>query len=761
MIRHNALLAWVILGLFFGGVLHGLGTPDRAAWCWAAAALPVATHVAIGVVRSLLGGRLGVDLIALAAILGALALGEPLTGAVVALMVASGEALEAWAEGRAKQAITSLLARAPRHALRVTSVGSEEIAVATIRPGDILLLRTGDMVPVDGVLQDATATLDDSALTGESLPANLFQGAPLRSGAINAGTGFHMLATQDATGSTYATIIRLTEQAAAARAPLARLADRWALGFVAATALLTAGVWFLTGDAMRVLSVLVVATPCPLILAAPIALVAGIGRAAARGIIVKGGGALERLAGVRTVVFDKTGTLTTGHLRLAALELSPGVDHDTALRLAGGLAQASSHPVSAAIVTAARAAGPLPPQPAKAVEVAGGGLEAALEGHAALLGSEAFLIGRGVGGMATLRGSRALATAAGSVSWLALDGQAAALFLTADTLRCDASRALRALAKLGIRRTVVLTGDRAAAAASIAAALQLNLVLSNQSPAQKIAAIHSEAAAAPTAMVGDGINDAPALAAADVGIAMGAQGSAAAAEAGDVVLLVDRLDRVAEAIAIAQRSRRIALQAIMLGMGLSALAMGIAAAGLLTPLAGAVLQEAIDVLAILYALTALRARRGEAPPLPLPQAAGLAERLAEHIALGGLVEALRDAVERTIAGPDCLPTIIALAARLRGELLPHQEAEERWLFPSVEHRLSGLDPMAPLLRMHGALAVLTGELEVVLAAAQRTGGWPAAAPALRRSLYELEAMLGLHLAMEEDIVTSILPLPAT
>ena len=758
--RSMALLGWVVLGLVVGAVFWASGQPAYAGWVWSVTALPVAAHVGIGVLRSLLGGQLGVDVIALAAILAAVFMDEPLTGAVVALMVAGGEALEAWAQGRATRALTALLAHAPRQAALVTSTGIEEIDVAAIAIGDTLLVRAGETVPADGALEDQEATLDEAALTGEAMPVSLTKAGKLRSGAVNAGSAFRMRAEATAEASSYAAIIRLTQNAAENRPPLARLADQWALGFVALTAAVSGGAWFVTGDPVRALSVLVVATPCPLILAAPIALVAGIGRAAARGIVIKGGGALERLAGIRTMMFDKTGTLTTGQLRLAAMDVAAEMDRDTALRLAGILAQGSSHPVSGALAAAARARGLDLPLPDDNEEAAGGGVAGIVAGKRVLLGSQAYLAARGVADLGTLAASATVVAVAGSVSWLALDGRAVAVFVLADSLRPEAARTLRALHALGITRSVMLTGDRAAAAAPIAAALRLDAVQSDCSPAEKIAAVQREAAAAPTAMVGDGINDAPALAAAGVGIAMGAQGTAAAAEAGDVVLLVDRLDRIVDAVAIAQRSRRIALQAIAIGMGLSGLAMVAAAAGFLTPLAGAVLQEGIDVAAILYALTALRPGRGEAVTQALPTSAGLAERVAEHAALRDLAEALRGAAEAIGSGPEVLPAIEALQARLTGELLAHQRAEEATLYPQAAQRLGGADPMGPLIRMHTAIEVLVGEIGNLLAVAHAKSGWAAAAAPLRRSLFELEALLTLHLAIEEEALAELSPPPA-
>ncbi|MCW8086642.1 heavy metal translocating P-type ATPase [Roseococcus sp. MDT2-1-1] len=604
-LRRYALLAWVCAALAVGVVLRLLGHPGLAEAAWSAGSLPVAAHVALGLARSLVGGRVGVDAIALAAILGAVALGEAAAAAVIGLMVAGGEALEAWAGGRATRALSDLVERAPRRTIRIRDGGMEEIAVAALRSGDLLLVRPGETVPADGTLEDA-ATLDESALTGEALPVELSPGAAIRSGGVNAGGAFRLRATHEAAASTYAAILRLTEQAAASRAPLARLADRWAVGLILFTAVLAGGAWALSGDPLRALAVLVVATPCPLILAAPVALVSGIGRAARRGIVVKGGGALERLARARTVLFDKTGTLTSGHPGLASVEAAPGLGEDAALRLAAALAQGSTHPVSAALVAAAQARGLALPVPARVAERPGGGLTGLVEGRALALGSEAFLRGLGIVPRQGF-GAAAQASRGGAlVAWLAADRQGAAAFVMVDAIRAEAPATMRRLRALGVRRMVLVTGDRAEAATPVGEALRLDAVLADQTPADKIAAVRAEALAAPTIMVGDGVNDAPALAAADVGIAMGAGGTAAAAEAGEVVLLVDRVDRVAEAIAIARHSRRVALRAIALGIGMSALAMGVAAAGLLSPLAGALVQEGIDVFAILYALGALR-----------------------------------------------------------------------------------------------------------------------------------------------------------
>jgi heavy metal translocating P-type ATPase len=588
-------------------------------------------------------------------------------------------------------------------------------------------------------------------LTGEPLPVSLNQGTRLRSGGVNAGGAFRLRASAGAAGSTYAAIIRLTQAASQSRAPLVRLADQWAIAFIILTCCLAGAAWLISGDPRRALAVLVVATPCPLILAAPIALIAGIGRAARRGIVVKGGAALERLARIRTVIFDKTGTLTPGRPRLAGIEADPSLGRDAALRLAAALAQASTHPVSVALVATARARGFDLPVPEAVEETPGGGLSGQVDGKTLTLGSEGFLIGRSMGPENGLFAA-ALVSAAGSVAWLAVEGRAAAAFIMADGLREEAPRAVRALRQLGIERIVMVTGDRAAAATPIAAALRLDAMLADRDPAGKLTALKAERG--PVAMVGDGVNDAPVLAAADVGIAMGAHGTAAAAEAGDVVLLADRLDRTAEAIAIARRARRIALQAILLGMGLSLLAMMAAAFGWLSPLAGALLQEGIDVAAILYALRALLPGNDGAAAR-LTHEAGLSDRVAEHAGLRNLAEALRGAGETLHEGPAQLTELRALERRLRDELLPHQAAEESALYPEAATRLGGQDPLGVLLRMHTEIEALTERFSALLPLAETPGGFAEVAPAIRRTLFALEALLALHLTAEEEALAGL------
>jgi soluble P-type ATPase len=388
-------------------------------------------------------------------------------------------------------------------------------------------------------------------------------------------------------------------------------------------------------------------------------------------------------------------------------------------------------------------------------EVPGGGLFGTIDGVAVVLGGANFIQARGMRPAPGLGTTADIVGAAGSVAWLGVNGRTVAAFVMADGLRPESPLAVRALRTLGVRRIIMVTGDRAAAAAAIGLALRLDAVLADCSPEGKITAVKAESALAPTAMVGDGINDAPALAAADVGIAMGAHGTAAAAEAGDVVLLVDRLDRVADVMTIAKRSRLIALQAIVLGMSLSGLAMVAAAAGYLAPLNGALLQEVIDVAAILFALTALSSGRDNAGAMAVQAETGLAERQAEHTSLRRLAEDIRAAGEAITEAPDALPALLALEARLREEVLPHQRAEETSLYPQAAKRLGGQDPVGPLIRMHTEIEAQIARISALTPLAGSADGWPKAAPALRRSLFALEALLTLHLSAEEEALAGL------
>jgi heavy metal translocating P-type ATPase len=572
-------------------------------WIWSAATVPVLLILIIQIVASLRRGDVGLDVIAAISMAAALVVGEHLAAAIVALMYAGGQYLENFAERRASREMTALLARVPRSALRHRHGKLEEVDLDVINPGDRLLIRQGDVVPVDGTVVEGLAVLDRSALTGESVPVKHVLNDEVISGATNAGAAFDMQASRHATESTYAGIVRLVAAAQRSRAPMSRLADRYAIVFLIATIALAGGAWLLSADPARAVAVLVVATPCPLILAVPVALISGLSRAAKHGILIKSGKALETLARVRSLVVDKTGTLTHGHAKLARTNTCSKVPADELLRLAASLDQASKHVVAQAIVEEAQTRGLELTVPSDVVESPGEGIEGIVEGHQIVVGSVSF-VRRRIPLMATLVPD--VETNPGTiVVAMAITGQPAGIFILRDTLRAGTEELLRNLRQLGIERIVLATGDRRDVAEMVAKGLSVDAVRSELTPDQKTLVVLSERKNGPVMMVGDGVNDAPALAAADLGLAMGARGAAASAEAADIVLLVDQLDRVLPAIAIARRSRLIALESVFAGIGLSVIGMVGAALGSITAVQGALLQEIIDVAVILNALRAL------------------------------------------------------------------------------------------------------------------------------------------------------------
>jgi heavy metal translocating P-type ATPase len=599
------LVAIPVAGLALGFIARLFGLEHWAGPVWAAATAPVLLVLLAEIVTSLRRGDVGLDIVAALSMSAALAFGEHLAAVVVALMYAGGQYLENYAERRANREMTALLSRVPRTALRHREGRLEEVALEEIEPGERLLIGRGDVVPVDGAVDRGLAVLDQAALTGESLPVKRTVGETVMSGSTNAGDAFDLSVTRRAVESTYAGIVRLVDAAQRSKAPMARLADRFAMVFLAVTAAIAGATWLWSGDPIRALAVLVVATPCPLILAVPVAIVSGVSRAAKAGVLVKGGQALETLARVKALVIDKTGTLTYGRARLVEIRPEPGFSAKELLRLGASLDQASKHAIARAIVAEATERQLPLSVPAAVAETPGEGLEGTVDGRSVVIGGRRFVAGR----VRHLR--KPEDREAGTVTAaIGIDGCFAGTLVLADELRKGANDLLNDLRSVGVERIVLATGDRQDVAAAVGAGLSLDAIRSELSPDQKIAVVGEARDHGPVMMIGDGVNDAPALAAADIGVAMGASGTAASAEAADVVLLVDRLDRVLCAIRTAQRSRRIALQSVYAGIGLSFAGMIAAAFGYLTPVQGSLIQEAIDVAVI---LNALRALQGEVP----------------------------------------------------------------------------------------------------------------------------------------------------
>jgi heavy metal translocating P-type ATPase len=591
-----------VAGLASGTALWAAGAAQLSGWAWSVATAPVLLALLIEIVTSLRRGDVGLDVVAALSMSAALAFGEPLAGNVVALMYAGGQLLETFAQGRARQEMTALLGRVAHSAMRYQGDVLADTPIADIMPGDRILIRQGEVLPVDGHVASANAQLDLSALTGESVPAAALRGDEVLSGATCVGPSFDMVASRPAAESTYAGIVRLVKAAQSSKAPMVRLADRYAMAFLAVTVALAGAAWLLSGDPIRALAVLVVATPCPLILAVPVAIISGMSRTARIGVLVKGGGVLETLAQVRTAILDKTGTLTHGQASVSEIRTGAGFTENEVLRLAASLDQASGHVVATALIHAATARGLTLAVPEKVEEDAGAGIAGLVEGRAVLVGGQQFVETRSQSATDLSAGLPADTMTA----LVAIDGAMAGVIVLKDKIRKDALSVLAAFRAAGVSRIVLASGDRSDIASAVGAGLGVDLALGDLTPSDKVAAVKAEAGRGKVMMVGDGVNDAPALAAADIGVAMGARGTAASSEAAGVVLLVDELLPLARAIVIARRTRSIALQSVFAGLGLSLVAMVAAALGYLKPVEGALLQELIDVAVILNALRALR-----------------------------------------------------------------------------------------------------------------------------------------------------------
>lgn len=754
---NRLLVGLTLTGILSGTVAWAQGFTFAADLLWAATTAVMLVPLTLSVVRDLRRGKPGVDIIALLAMAAALVMGQYAPGAIIALMLSGGLALEAFADARARRELDALLAHAPSIVHRYENGTLTTPSIQDVRPGDLLLIKTGEIVPVDGFAFQGSAVLDESTLTGESRPVTRADGDPVRSGVVNAGGPFDLRAVANADESTYAGIVRLVQAAQSSKAPFIRLADRYALVFLPLTLVLAAIAWWWSGDPVRALAVLVVATPCPLILAAPVAIVAGLSRCASRGIIVKGGAPLEALGRATILLLDKTGTLTTGRPAVREIHTYGDSPADEILRLAASLDQVSPHVFAAPLVGAARQRGLKLDFPSGVMEHHGEGIEGDVGGQRIALGKLAFVTRDRPLTAAMRQVRRSTALEGTSSVWVAIGDETAATIVLHDPIRPDARSTIRALRHSGIRRVVMLTGDHPEVAETVGFGIGADLVLAERSPSEKVDAVRDESARGTTIMVGDGLNDAPALASADVGVAMGARGATASAQAADAVLTVDHLGRLAEAMAIARRSRGIAVQSVVVGMGLSLVAMLFAAAGRLPPVAGALLQEAIDVAVMLNALRALGA--GKRKPAAPAGSRDLGERFREeHASLLPKVETLRvvaDQLDRL--APEAMRSALEeVRLFLEHDLIPHERQEDATVYPVVAGLLGGDDPTGTMSRAHLEIAHqvrLFGRLLDELPAGPLS---PEDKTDLRRILYGSHAVLRLHFAQEEEQYLTLL-----
>ncbi|WP_284981690.1 heavy metal translocating P-type ATPase [Arthrobacter sp. efr-133-TYG-118] len=595
------------------GVLLGAGQGPAAQGTASIYALAVAAYRAVSMLRDLFRGRWGIDLLAVTAIVSTLVVGEYVASLIIVLMLTGGDALEEFAHGRATHELKALLERAPRTAHRETPGNPvEEVPVGRVRSGDTLLVKPSEIVPVDGFLISAAGTFDESSLTGESLPVEHRAGDALLSGTVNGEDAVRMVASATAADSQYSRIVALVQEAAASRAPTVRLADRYAVPFTVFAFLLAGVAWYLSRDAERFAQVLVVATPCPLLIAAPVAFLAGTSRAAHSGIIIKNAGTLEQLARVKTAVFDKTGTLTHGRPTLREVQVATtaavGISAARILQLAASAEQSSSHVLAASVIEAARSRD-LPLLPARSAN------EHATQGVTAVCGNQTVVVGKAAFVESATTGFEKADVASGQLGiYVGVDRRFAGTLIMSDPLRENAVATLAQLRRLGVRETMLLTGDTGSTASHIAAEAGITRVLADCLPADKVAAV-ARLERRPVMMVGDGVNDAPVLAAADVGIAMGAKGATAASESADVVIMLDDLSKVAVAVGIGRHTIHIARTSIWTGILLSVGLMAAAACGVVPAVAGALLQELVDLATILNALRALGPTQSEGPVL--------------------------------------------------------------------------------------------------------------------------------------------------
>lgn len=598
-VRHYKLFSLAVITIVAGLVLQFTGHQTASHWVIGVVSIVEVLPLGWNMWQDLRSGRYGIDILAATAIVASVILGQYWAAIVVVVMLTGGEALEDYAHHRAQAELDALLEHAPQKAKVIRKGKTQEVPVSELRTGDKIAIHAGDVVPVDAVIIEGAASFNEASLTGESLPQPKQQDDSLLSGSINLDGSVMAKVTATAENSQYQQIIKLVRSAAASQAPFVRLADRYAIPFTLLAYALAIGVWVYSGQAIRFLEVIVVATPCPLLLAAPIALISGMARASRYGIIVKTGSALERLAEAKSIAFDKTGTLTRGELVVEQVTAYGAFTKDEVLTLAASLEQSSNHIVAQAIISKAKEQ-ELKLSKAKRVREASGlGLMSTLKGKEILVGRLQLLEDNDVVLPANFKRDGIKQ----SVVYAAVDGVLAGAITLKDELRPEAKITLERLRELGIKETIMVTGDNQATAKEIARQLGISHVHAEALPADKLH-ILDEIKARPMAFVGDGVNDAPILTAADIGIALGAKGSTAASESADMVIMLDDVSRVAIAVIIAKRTFQIARQSILYGIGLSLLLMVVFATGKFSPLSGAIIQEVVDVVVIFNALRA-------------------------------------------------------------------------------------------------------------------------------------------------------------
>lgn len=597
-LREYRLLSLAIIVALIGLILDISKFDTSSHWVLGLGALSLSIPVFKDIIHTLRSGRFGVDVLAVVAIITSVILQEYWAGIIIVLMLTGGEALEDYAKKRAKNELTSLLAHRPKVAHLLRGRKTIDIKVSEIYPGDRLTILTGEVIPVDGFITEGTTNVDEATITGESIPIHKQKADEVLSGTINIDGVITIKASQTAAKSQYEQIIKLVRGATSGHSPFVRLADRYSVPFTALAFFIAGCAWLVSGDSSRFLEVLVVATPCPLLIGAPVAIISGMSRASKHGVIIKSGTALEQLAAVETIAFDKTGTLTEGIPVVDIVTTYHSFTKDDVLRASAALEQSSNHVLANAIVNSA-VERKLKFQKAKQVkESAGHGLTGRLNGKDLLVGHLNHLNQAGI----DLPPAFSTKSIKQTVTYVAIGGKLAGSITFKDEVRKEASSMFIRLRKAGLKSFSLVTGDNEAAAVAVAQKLNITDVYPDCLPAEKMQAI--EEMKAPVAFVGDGVNDAPVLTVSDVGIALGARGSTPTSETADVVIMQDDISKVASAVEISKRTLFIAKQSVMIGILISIGLMAAFSSGHFTAVQGALIQEVVDVIVIFNALRA-------------------------------------------------------------------------------------------------------------------------------------------------------------
>lgn len=589
-------LLTMIIGLVALILEFGFHQNRLAYWLVAIVGGIMTITMLVGMVKTLRSGKYGVDILAITAIVATLLVGEYWASLMVLIMLTGGDSLEDYASHQASRELRSLLDHSPQIAHRIDQETIKDLEVDAVQVGDLILVKPGELVPVDGRVIAGESLVDESSLTGESRPIEKKRNDEIMSGSVNGDGALRLKVIKAAKDSQYQTLVKLVKESEAKPAHFVRLADRYAVPFTAIAYVIGGVAWFVSKDPIRFAEVLVVASPCPLILAAPVALVAGMSRSSRNGIVVKTGTTIEKLARAKSIAFDKTGTLTEGKLSVEKIQvIASQYSEEELIKYAASGEQESSHILARSLVSYAKKQEFSLYPVTNLEEVTGQGIEAQVNGKNVRVGKATFA------GAANELGTKQTAV------YVAIDHHYIGSITFVDIVRKESAATIKELNTLGIQKTIMLTGDHASIANTIAKEVGISEVHGECLPEEKIQVLNElKQVDRPVIMVGDGVNDAPALAVADIGIAMGAHGSSAASESADAVILKDDLSRVSTAVRLSQDTMRIAQQSVLIGIVICVVLMLIASTGVIPALLGAALQEVIDTVSI---LSALRARK--------------------------------------------------------------------------------------------------------------------------------------------------------